>query len=116
MLRQRFNQGRISFFEKIVSLDYILILIVLILGVISCFAMFSTDGGEFLYHTKSHIARFGIFFLLFLVLSFINPKFWHATGYVFYFIIMLMLFWALYFGITASGSQRWINLYIFNLE
>ena len=27
-----------------------------------------------------------------------------------------MLFWALYFGVTASGSQRWISLYVFNLQ
>ena len=30
-------------------------IVVLILGIISMFAMYSTDGGEFKYHTKSHI-------------------------------------------------------------
>ena len=35
----------------------------LLLGIISCFAMYSTDGGEILYHTQSHIIRFLVFFL-----------------------------------------------------
>ena len=116
MLRQRLNVDAGSFFEKIRSIDYLLIIIILILGIISSFAMYSTDGGEFLYHTKSHILRFGIFFVLFLVLSFVQTKVWHRIGYIFYLVILFMLFWALYFGVTASGSQRWISLYVFNLQ
>ena len=116
MLGQRLNVDAGSFFEKIRSIDYLLIIIILILGIISSFAMYSTDGGEFLYHTKSHILRFGIFFVLFLVLSFVQTKVWHHIGYIFYFVILFMLFWVLYFGVTASGSQRWISLYVFNLQ
>ena len=103
MLGQTLNVDSSSFFEKIRSIDYLIIIIILMLGVISSFAMYSTDGGEFLYHTKSHIIRFGIFFGLFLVLSFVKTKFWHGAAYIFYFIILFMLFWVLYFGITASG-------------
>ena len=116
MLGQRLNVDAGSFFEKIRSIDYLLIIIILILGIISSFAMYSTDGGEFLYHTKSHILRFGIFFVLFLVLSFVQTKVWHRIGYIFYLVTLFMLFWALYFGVTASGSQRWISLYVFNLQ
>ena len=117
MLRQKLSAADTgSFFEKIRSIDYLLIIIILILGIISSFAMYSTDGGEFLYHTKSHILRFGIFFVLFLVLSFVQTKVWHRIGYIFYLVILFMLFWALYFGVTASGSQRWISLYVFNLQ
>ena len=116
MLGQRLNADAGSFFEKIRSIDYLLIIIILILGIISSFAMYSTDGGEFLYHTKSHILRFGIFFVLFLVLSFVQTKVWHRIGYIFYLVTLFMLFWALYFGVTAAGSQRWISLYVFNLQ
>ena len=63
MIRQRLNVNPNTFIEKIKSIDYLLIVIILALGVISSFAMYSTDGGAFLYHTKSHIIRFGIFFL-----------------------------------------------------
>ena len=88
MLGQRLTVGSGSFFEKIRSFDYLIIIIVLILGIISSFAMYSTDGGEFLYHTKSHILRFGIFFTLFLVLSFVHTKVWHRVGYIFYLVIL----------------------------
>ena len=58
MLQQRSIQSSQSFRDKILSFDYILVLSILVLGIISMFAMYSTDGGEFKYHTKSHILRF----------------------------------------------------------
>ena len=116
MLQERLYSGQSTFFEKLKSVDFLLILIVIIIGVVSCFAMYSTDGGNVLYYTKSHIIRFGIFFLLFLVMSFIHTRFWYTLGYIFYAISLFMLVWALYFGVSVSGSQRWIDLYFLNFQ
>ena len=105
-----------TFFQKIRSLDYILILCILFLGIISSAAMYSTDGGELLYHSESHILRFFVFFIMMIFISFINIKVWHTFGYVFYIIVLGLLIWASLFGITAQGSQRWIDLYFLNLQ
>ena len=51
-----------------------------------------------------------------IFLSFVRIKFWHSMGYFFYFIVILLLIYASLYGITASGSQRWINLYFVNLQ
>ena len=105
-----------TFFQKLRSLDYIMLLSVIILGVISSFAMYSTDGGELRYHSESHIIRFLVFFTMMIFISFINIKTWHSFGYLFYIIVLGLLIWASLFGITAQGSQRWINLYFINLQ
>ena len=105
-----------TFFQKIRSIDYLLIFTVIAIGVISCFAMYSTDGGELNYHTKNHAIRLGLFFSLMIFISFINIKTWHSLGYLFYLVVLGLLIWASLFGITASGSQRWINLYFINLQ
>ena len=78
--------------------------------------MYSTDGGEILFHTKSHISKFLIFFSLMVFLSFFNIKLWHYVGYLFYLAILFLLVWATLYGVEASGSQRWINLYFINLQ
>ena len=41
--------------EKILSLDYILIFLILLLGLLSFTVMYSIDGGKFGYYTKNHI-------------------------------------------------------------
>ena len=107
---------QLTFFQKIKNFDFILLTCILLLGLISAFSMYSTDGGEFLFHSKSHISKLLIFFTLMIFLSFFNIKFWHYFGYLFYFVILLSLVWASLYGIKASGSQRWIYLYFINLQ
>ena len=108
--------NQLTFFQKLKNFDYILLTCILLLGIISTFSMYSTDGGEILFHTKSHMSKFIIFFSLMIFLSFINIKFWHYFGYVFYIVVLLLLIWATLYGVKASGSQRWINLYFINLQ
>jgi len=116
MFQQTSYTDQLTFFQKIRSFDYVLLICIILVGIISAFSMYSTDGGELLYHSKSHILRLVVFFTMMIFLSFLNIKFWHATGYLFYAIILGLLIWASFYGITASGSQRWINLYFINLQ
>ena len=116
MFRQTSYTEQLTFFQKIRSFDIWLIFCVIALGIIGTVSMYSSEGGEFLFHTKNHIIRFAIFFLMMLFLSFVKIKFWHSIGYFFYFIVVLLLIYASFYGITASGSQRWINLYFVNLQ
>jgi len=106
----------LTFFQKVKNLDYILLFSIILLSIISVFVMYSTDGGEILYHTKSHFIKLLIFFPLMLMISFFNIKFWHITSYLFYFIIILLLIWVSIDGIKVSGSKRWIDLYFIVLQ
>ena len=108
--------SQLSFFQKIRNFDYILLFCIILLGVISSFSMYSTDGGEILFHSKSHISKFLIFLPMMIALSFLNIRFWHFTAYLFYAIVLVSLIWASLYGVKASGSQRWINLYFINLQ
>jgi rod shape determining protein RodA len=110
------NKNKNNFFQKIKDLDFILLISILSLGVISLATMYSTDGGQILFHTKSHFLKFVIFTLLMLVISFFNIRFWFSLSYIIYVIVILMLIWTINFGITASGSQRWIDLYFINIQ
>ena len=116
MFQARSIQSSLSLKDKFISIDYVLVFTILILGIVSMFAMYSTDGGEFKYHTKSHILRFLIFFLMFLILSFVQIRFWHSTSYLIYFTFFVLLIAVKYFGLTSSGSQRWLNFYFMNLQ
>ena len=116
MFQQSTYSDQLTFFQKLKSFDIILLICILSIGIISSFSMYSTDGGELLYHSKSHILRFLIFFSLMIVLSFFNIKFWHSIGYLFYVVILGLLVGASLYGITASGSQRWVSLYFINIQ
>jgi len=116
MLTERFHTSKYSFFDKLLSIDYFLIFIVIAIGAISVFAIHSTEGGEFSYYTKNHLIRLVSFFGMFLVLSFVKITFWYRKAYAFYLFCLFLLIIVLFFGITASGSKRWVNLYFLNLQ
>ena len=106
----------ITLFQKIKNLDYILLISVIVLSTISVFVMYSTDGGEILFHTKNHFVKLAVFFPLMIIVAFFNIKFWHNFSYIIYFIIILLLIWVSFFGIKSSGSQRWMDVYLFVLQ
>ena len=108
--------NEITFFQKIKNLDYILIVSVVLLSVLSLFVMYSTDGGEILFHTKNHFVKLVVFFPLMIIVAFFNIKFWHKISYIIYFFIILLLIWVSFFGIKSSGSQRWMDVYLFALQ
>jgi rod shape determining protein RodA len=113
---RRLTTSSFNFFQKFKNFDYILLICILLLGFISLATMYSTDGGKVLFHTKSHFIKLVIFIIMMLIISFINIKYWFAIGYISYLVVIGLLIWTFLFGITSSGSQRWINLYFINLQ
>ena len=108
--------SELTFIQKVKKLDFVLLFSIIILSAISLVVMYSTDGGEILYYTKSHFIKLVTFFLLMLVISFFNIKIWHLFSYIFYVLIIFLLIWVTFYGIKVSGSQRWMNLYSIVLQ
>ena len=109
--------GEISFFQKVKSMDFYLLISIIILGAVSIVAMYSTDiSDKDFYHSFNHTLRFGVFFGMMIVMSFINIKYYFSLSILFYLLVLILLIAATFFGSTVSGSQRWISLYFINLQ
>ena len=102
--------------DKLFNLDFTLFFSILLLGVISIFAQFSSSGGTFDYYSKSHALRFFVFFVLFLAVSFTPIKFWYGTSFLFFLFLVLLLLFVKFYGIQSQGSRRWVNLFVINLQ
>ena len=109
-------ENKTNLFQKFRQLDFILLTCIIVLGLISFVTMYSTDGGKFLFHTKSHIIKFSIFSILMIIISLVNIKYWFSISYFTYFVLVIMLILTINFGVVASGSQRWLNLYFINIQ
>ena len=116
ILSTSLNSSSYSFFDKLKAVDYFLIIIVAIIGSMSVLSIYSTESGNFSFYTKNHLTRFLVFFSMFLVLSFVRVSVWYRQAYFFYILGILLLLFVIFFGISASGSKRWINLLIMNLQ
>ena len=102
--------------DKLFNLDFILFFSVLLLGVISIFAQYSSSGGEWQSHSINHAIRFLVFFSFFVMISFINISLWNRYSFIIFFIFILLLLAVKFFGLQSQGSRRWINLFVFILQ
>ena len=109
MATNYFQKRNLSISDKIIAFDFVLLFSVLLLGVVSLFAMYSSERGTFSYHTQSHLYRFSIFFLFFIIISFFNIRYIFKSAYIFYIIALILLLLVDSFGITSTGSKRWIR-------
>ena len=116
MVRDYFQKKNLNIIDKILAFDFTLLFLILLLGAISLFAMYSSERGNFSYHTQGQLYRFFTFFLFFIVISFLNINYIYKSAYLFHLIILILLLAVDSFGITASGSKRWINLFFINLQ
>ena len=116
ILSTSLNSTSYSFIDKLKAVDYFLIIIIAIIGSLSVFSIYSTESGNFSFYTKNHLTRFLVFFSMFLILSFIRLSAWYRQAYIFYILGILLLLFVMFFGVSASGSKRWINLFIMNLQ
>ena len=117
MLYSRLSlESPFSLRNKFSHIDYTLFFSILLLGIISIFAQYSSSGGQFDYFSKSHAIRFFIFFIFFIVVSFINIRFWNDYSLLIFLILIILLVAVKFFGVQSQGSRRWINLFVFNLQ
>ena len=116
MVKNYFQKRNLNITDKILAFDFTLLFLVFLLGLISLFAMYSSEQGTFSYHTQSHLYRFTIFFLFFIFISFLNINYIYKSAYIFYIFILILLFAVDSFGVTSSGSKRWISLFFINLQ
>ena len=61
--------SEITLLQKIKNLDYTLLISVTLLSVISVLVMYSTDGGEILFHTKNHFLKLAVYFPLIIFVA-----------------------------------------------
>jgi rod shape determining protein RodA len=102
--------------DKFFDLDFVLLFAVLLLGIISIFAQFSSNGGQWGSQPVNHAIRFLVFFLFFISISFINISVWNRFSLLIFIFFIFLLLAVKFFGLQSQGSRRWINLYVFILQ
>jgi len=102
--------------EKFYNLDFTLFFSILLLGVISIFAQYSSSGGEWSSLSINHAIRFLVFFLFFVIISIINISLWSRLSLLIFLIFILLLITVKFFGLQSQGSRRWIDLFVFILQ
>ena len=101
--------------EKIIQFDWFFFSLICILICVGLLTIHTIDNSNSNYLFK-HFLRISISLALFLFVAFINIKFWYRFAYVFYIGVVGLLIYVDFFGLSALGAKRWINVYFFNIQ
>jgi len=97
--------------NKFKNLSWLLVLLIVILASVGFIMLYSAAEGSFYPWAIKQIIRFFAFFPVMLAIAFIPINFWLKSAYFLYFILLISLLLVEFYGITAMGASRWIEIF-----
>ncbi|MBY0500778.1 MAG: rod shape-determining protein RodA [Alphaproteobacteria bacterium] len=104
------------FFQKFIRLNWGIVFLVLLISAIGWGLLISAAGGDIHPWAFKQVTRFSVGLLIMLVFAFIDLRWWLHFSYVFYGISLLLLCGVEFLGFIGMGAQRWIDLYVIQLQ
>ena len=98
-------------FNNIFHLNYLFIFIIILLLIIGTAALYSAADGNFYPWSIRHLYRFGILFIVMIVIALLDIKIIFKYVYLFFIIMLLLLLSVEIIGTFGKGAERWIKLF-----
>ena len=95
---------------KVLSINWIVLIISLLLVAIGSLFLYSAAGGSYDPWSKTQMIRYSVGICLFMYVSSVNIKLWLSLSYIIYFISLLLLILVYVIGDVGMGAQRWLDL------
>ena len=95
---------------KLGEIDWTFCLVLCLIAGAGGLMMFSIAGSSFEPWAINHIVRFGLCFVMMIVLAMFSPRVWFAAAYPTYVVALLLLVAVEIAGDTTMGAQRWLDL------
>ena len=102
--------------EKFANISFSYVLFICILACVGFVVLYSAANGNWNPWAVKQLIRFGMGFVLMIVLALTDIRFFMKYAYVLYFVTLLLLIAVEIGGHIGMGAQRWINLGIIKLQ
>ncbi len=113
----RLATGRgISLGQKLVQLNWLLVILLCAIAAIGVGMLYSAGNGSWEPWAIRQTARFGVALTLMLVVALVDIRFWLRHAYTVYAVVLVLLVVVEIAGSTGMGARRWIDLGFFKLQ
>ncbi len=114
----RIKGVNLSLKDKFFNLSFGYIFCIIMLSLIGIITLYSAANGNINPWAIKQCIRFGIFFVVMIILALIDIKIYLKYSYIAYFLTLLLLISVEIseYGYTGMGAQRWIDLKLFKLQ
>lgn len=95
---------------KFTEIDWTLCLVLALIAGAGALMLFSIAGGSWEPWADKHLLRFGIYFILMIILALVDLRVWFSLAYPIYGVGLLLLVAVALVGDSSLGAQRWLAL------
>src|SRR5262249_28262162 len=93
-----------------------LLLLVCAIGSFSSLVLYSAAGGALMPWALPQAARFGVFLMLAIAMSYVRPETYKSLSFPAYGLVILLLVFVEMLGFVGGGAQRWLTLGVIRLQ
>jgi rod shape determining protein RodA len=101
---------------KIKKLDWFYFSLIFFLSFVGFVMIYSATSGMEYNVLFSHSIKIILGLFVMLIVAIIDLEFWKKNAFYLYFIFMVLLIWASFYGHIGKGSRRWINFSGFYIQ
>ena len=102
--------------QKLKELNWLFVLVVCVIAGIGFAILYSAAGGELDPWASTQMIRFGVGLVLMLAIALVDLRYWVASAYPIYFLVLLALLAVELVGVSGMGGQRWLELGIIRVQ
>ncbi len=95
--------------DRIVRINWILVLLLSLLATAGMTTLYSVAGGDWNPWALKHGIRYGVSLILLLGIGLVSIRFWMKISYPIYFFALAALAAVPLIGVTRLGAQRWLE-------
>lgn len=104
------------YWEKIKKLNYLIILLLCLVASIGFALLYSAAEGHLMPWAGKQMIRFSVGIALMVAVAVVDIRTWMFLAYPIYFIALILLIGVEVMGFIGMGAQRWIDLYVIQLQ
>ncbi|MAG95868.1 MAG: rod shape-determining protein RodA [Alphaproteobacteria bacterium] len=111
-----FTEVRLTLGQKLWNVNWTLVLLICLTASIGFAMLYSVSEGTVDTWVKRQTVRFGVGFVLMLLVALVDIRFWLRYAYAIYFLALALLGAVEVIGVVGMGAQRWVDLGVVNLQ
>lgn len=107
---------RSNYTTKLFEINWLLVALISLIGLVGVAMIFAATGGIWASGASQHLLRLMLCSIFMLALALIDVKIWYSLAYPAYGVSLVLLICVEFFGVSVNGSQRWLDLWLLQLQ
>lgn len=105
-----------SLLQKLSQVNWGILLLITLISMIGWGLLISAGGGDVHIWALKQTIRFGFGMVILLAIALIDIRWWLHFSYFFYGVSLVLLCGVEFLGFVGKGAERWIDLYVIQLQ